>query len=139
MPRAPRIELCTGYRTTDYPDFKAIDTPFVYLNIGMFARLSSGVAPGEIFAVHSTLVIDSNSSSSRPTICAALNHLGEDDALSLLPHCRLLSVPDAFPFVTPDAYDQRTVMALFAAAEFSDSAKEAEEAGAAAAVAAASS
>jgi len=112
------ITLVTGYRTTDYPDFDAIGSPFVYLNIGMFGRLSSGVAPGNVYAVASTVVVDPASTTKHPRIKIILNHYGEDDALLVvgLQHCCLLSIPDAFPFVTPELYDQRTIMALFDAA-----------------------
>ena len=68
------VTLVTGYRTTDYPDFDAIGSPFVYLNIGMFGRLSRGVAPGNVYAVASTVVVDPGSTTKHPRIQTILNH-----------------------------------------------------------------
>ena len=101
VPDKASVNLKTGYRTTDYFDFESADYPFVYLNIGMFGRLTQNVAPGDVFAVASTVVVDASSNPKKMVSSSKMDHHGEDSALDLLPPCSLVSIPDAFPFVTP--------------------------------------
>jgi hypothetical protein len=112
-PSKVNVILKTGYRTTDYFDFESAEYPFVYLNIGMFGRLTPNVAPGDVFAVSSTVVVDASSDPKKMASSSKMDHRGEDSALTLLPPCSLVSIPDAFPFVTPNSYDKSTIMPLF--------------------------
>ena len=111
------LVLATGYRSTDLPDFARLARPFVYLNVGMFGRLSPDVAPGRAFAVATSLLLDPASTPANPAVAGRLLHADEDDALGMLPHCVLAACPDAFPFVTPELYDQGRLMRLFAEGE----------------------
>ncbi len=110
-----QVRRCDGDRAEDAPDFEHLPWPFVYVHVGIFERLSPGVVAGQVFAPRRSLVL--SGSSAAPAVAEALDHhrAGKPDAaLDLLPPCRLLCIPDAFPKVTPDAYDRAQLLLLFA-------------------------
>ncbi len=114
-----QLVIYNGYRTANYPIFSSIKSKYVYVNIGMFGRLTLNVVPGTIYSVKQTYVIDPSKTSKETTpihniqLLNILNHQNQDNGLLLLPSCHLISIPDTFPFVTPDNYDQKSIMALF--------------------------
>ena len=113
---AERYALVRGYRTSDFPKFELDRVPFVYVNVGMFGRLTPSVRPGVVHAVEATHVIDDGSTPAAPRLASCVEHGGHDSALLLLPPCRLVSIPDSFPFVTPEHYKRESLAALAARA-----------------------
>merc|ERR1719486_885944 len=110
-----KCKMVNGYRATDFPHFEGA-APFVYINVGMFGRMSPGVPVGRIYSCLRTHVIDDASSPAAPMLAegstATLNHAGKDAALDLLPQCTLISIPDGFPFVTPEKYSRDVLIAF---------------------------
>lgn len=98
----PRCAVRTGYRSADHS--LALSEPFVFITVGMFGRLTPGVSPGVVHAVETTFVVDDASTPAEPRRAVCLQHATHDEALKLLPPCRMISLPDHFPFVTPEEY-----------------------------------
>ena len=135
-----RARMVTGYRTTDYPVLDGA-APAVYVNIGMFGRLTPGPLPGDVFAVSTTYAVAEDSTPGSPRLGRRIVHSADggfhankqtstpplkktqvlmagqqpaagDSALGLLPPCRLISVPDHFPFVTDEHYSLDLLLGL---------------------------
>ena len=92
----------TFARATALPITRSRCEPFVFITVGMFGRLTPGVSPGVVHAVETTFVVDDASTPAEPRRAVCLQHATHDEALKLLPPCRMISLPDHFPFVTPE-------------------------------------
>lgn len=114
-----------GYKSGDFFVPPEGNVRFGFVNFGMFARLSGGVRPGEVFTcVEGTPVTrDENGHlcvdrwiRSRPGVEVAQVVAGHEQALILtagLPAIRLLGIADDMPFVTPEAYTKADLLAMF--------------------------
>ena len=87
VPPSNKLIRINGYRTLNYPKFETIDSSFVYVNIGMFGRLTTDVEPGTAFAVKTTYEIDPCSTEAQPMLLNILDHEMEDKSLAFLPSC----------------------------------------------------
>ncbi|CAF3094907.1 unnamed protein product [Rotaria sp. Silwood2] len=105
-----KYEIKTGYRSSDYFKIpKDSEQEFVFVNIGMFARLTNvhQMLPGTACNPITTIDLDMNDEQ-RLIIFNKRNH---DDAKNILNHFSsqfqniiLLGMTDQMPFVTPDQY-----------------------------------
>ena len=109
-----------GYRSTTWwrPPFEdGRREPFGFVNVGMFARLSGGVRPGEVFAcTDGVAVVRRDASSGRLVVAADEPLAGENAAAAIvdagLPSVRLVGIADDMPFVTPADYGIEELLLL---------------------------
>jgi len=78
----------------------------VLLVLGMFGALDPAVRCGDAFAVADTVQCRFDGENFRtPAVERRLRHsAAENEALAVLPPCRLVSLPDDAPFVTAAQY-----------------------------------
>ena len=102
------VKYVHGYRTTSY--FTANDhggARFIFVNIGMFARLSPNVKPGEVFIPSMSIDVAWNDEDVRDhlNVLKTRKHAGSMGSLPF-PRMVLIGIEDDMNFVTPEHYSE---------------------------------
>jgi hypothetical protein len=109
-----KIRFIYGYKSNDYFKFEKETKKFVFINIGMFARLTPNIKVGEIcvpdlsldIAHDNDLVVNDyyiiNNSKN------ILKYLSNNR-----PKISLAGIADDMPFVTPTYYNENSILSLF--------------------------
>lgn len=124
LPADLDVKIYCGYQSVDFFPPPAAKVLFGFINIGMFARLTAGVLPGEVFACVDGLAVQATSGVGALRVVAgawqdakagrgiAVGSHGSVLAAGL-PLVRLLGIADDMPFVTPSDYSRDELLALF--------------------------
>lgn len=107
-----------GYRSKDYFTYPQGNKKFIFVNIGMFARLSdiNVIKAGDICNPIITLDILGISKETNKFIVSDIirDHSGDKNILNNFnfPKIKLYGIADDMPFITPDTYSQEMFLDL---------------------------
>lgn len=99
------VQFVHGYRSSTF--FSAEHhrgMRFFFLNIGMFARLSVDVKPGEVFQPSTTIDVAWNDQKEHLKVIKTRKH---DVAQLPFPDLVLIGIEDSMDFVTPEFYTEQ--------------------------------
>lgn len=113
------LKIIFGYKSHEYFNYQNYTKKFVFINIGMFARLTPDMTVGEIYVPDKSLdvglcnnklnIIDHYVTNNNANILF--------DVYEKFPKISLAGIEDNMPFVTPAAYKEKDILDLFGCAE----------------------
>ncbi|CAF1066219.1 unnamed protein product [Didymodactylos carnosus] len=105
-----RLYITFGYRTTDYFDYTKMINEYIFMNIGMFARLTENLTAGQVCIPSATYDVVKNG---MDLTVHAVNYNYFDFCFNLgLMHINLFGIADNMPFITTDDYTLEDFMEL---------------------------